>query len=78
MSKKKYSMISGVLLHPLTVGGRALILYEGRQIWTSTVVAIHSVSTEQTIFETQNTFYILLKPAAPQTAEIPLPAMAAA
>lgn len=78
MKQKPYSILSGVLMHPLTVGGRALIRHEGRYVWTSTVVAIHDITPDQIVFETLNTHYLLLKPTTPQAASLPLPAMTAA
>lgn len=68
MKEKKCTTISGTLLYPLLVGGRALICHAGQIIRTSTIVAIHDANAEQIRFETRNTNYTLLMNPAPQMA----------
>jgi hypothetical protein len=77
MNGKKYTILDGVLMRPLTVGDRALILHQGQYIRTSTVVAIQEIAPGQVRFETGNTNYCLVKPTAPQSVCIPICAAAA-
>lgn len=67
MNQKKTAILRGTLLCPLIVGNCALISSQGRLIRTSTVVAIHSQTSDEVRFETRNTHYRLrpnLSPAA--------------
>lgn len=68
MKDKKSAFLSGILMHPLLVGARALILNGGKVIRTSPVVAIHDSSAEMIRFETMNTNYTLVMGPAPQAA----------
>lgn len=68
MNEKKSKTISGILMRPLLVGGRAIIFYCGQMIRTSPIVAIHNASAEQVCFETVNTVYTLLINPSPQSA----------
>ncbi len=68
MNKKKSTTLSGILLHPLLIGGRALIFHCGQMIRTSPVVAIHGANADQIRFETMNTNYTLLMEPTPQSA----------
>lgn len=67
MNGKKFATMSGTLLFPLCVGGRAVILHDGGYIRTSKVAAIHSVQLGDIRFETENTYYRLLLPPLSQT-----------
>jgi hypothetical protein len=78
MNGKKYAILDGVLMCPLTVGSQALIFHQGQYIRTSTVVAIHGIDPEHVRFETKNTNYCLVKPSAPQSAYVPSYAMGVA
>lgn len=68
MKEKKSTTLSGILMRPLLVGGRALIFHCGQMIRTSPVMVIHDASAEQIRFETMNTNYTLLMDPFPQTA----------
>lgn len=65
---KKSTTLSGTLMYPLVVGGRAVIYHNGRYIRTSRIVAIHDHTADQIRFETQNTNYTLLLNPTPQEA----------
>lgn len=69
MNEKKFATVSGTLLFPLRVGGRAVILHDGGYTWTSKVAAIHSVQPGDIRFETENTYYRLLLPSMSQAAD---------
>lgn len=68
MNFKKSTTLNGILMHPLLIGGRALIYHCGQVIRTSPIVAIHDASADQIRFETMNTNYTLLMNPPPQTA----------
>lgn len=78
MMKKKVRIIIGTLMWPLTVGECALIFQGERYLRTSTVVRIHSVTSQQIRFETLNTQYCLLPLTAPAAADLPTPVECAA
>jgi len=78
MNGKKTTILNGTLLLPLRVGEGALILHNGTQIKTSTVVSIRSISMTGISFETRNTNYTLLLPAPAQSVMVDAPALAAA
>ena len=78
MNGKKTTIMQGVLMAPLAVGHRALVFTQGHPMLTSTVVAIHNVSTDQVQFETRNTNYTLLVNPDPEAACEPLPVALAA
>lgn len=71
MKFKKSKILSGILMAPLMVGGRALICHNGHFIHTSTIVAIHGSGDHFIRFETLNTNYVLLMDPTPQMAAIP-------
>lgn len=71
MKRKNIKMISGILLAPLMIGGRALIYHAGGFLRTSTIVAIHSSGNHHIRFETMNTSYVLLLEPTPQVAILP-------
>ena len=77
MNEKKFATVSGTLLFPLRIGGRAVILRDGGYIRTSKVTAIHSVQPGDIRFETENTYYRLLPAPLEQTADCPPLGMAA-
>ena len=68
MNFKKSTTLNGILMHPLLIGGRALIYHCGQVIRTSPIVAIHDASAYQIRFETMNNNYTLLMNPTPQTA----------
>ena len=68
MNFKKSTTLNGILVHPLLIGGRALIYHCGQIIRTSPIVAIHDARADQIRFETMNTTYPLLMNPTPQTA----------
>ena len=68
MNFKKSTTLNGILMHPLLIGGRALIYHCGQVIRTSPIVAIHDESADEIRFETMNTNYTLLMNPTPQTA----------
>lgn len=75
---KKSTTLSGTLMYPLVVGGRAVIYHNGRYIRTSRIVAIHDRKADQIRFETLNTNYtLLLNPTPQDAAEACLLSMAA-
>ena len=78
MSGKGTTIISGSLLYPLRIGVCALIRHNGSVIRTPKVVSIRSTDTRKVCFETQNTNYMLLLPAASQPIEAVMPARVAA
>lgn len=69
MNGKKFATMSGTLLFPLCVGGRAVILHDGGYTRTSKVAVIHNVQPGDIRFETENTYYRLLLPSMSQTAD---------
>ena len=69
MNEKKFATVSGTLLFPLRIGGRAVILRDGGYTWTSKVTAIHSVQPGNIRFETENTHYRLLRTPVSQAAD---------
>jgi hypothetical protein len=74
---KKSTTMCGTLMAPLCVGRRALILYNGGYVHTSTVVAIQSVDAREIRFETRNTHYRLLPAPVAQEADFHPALMAA-
>lgn len=66
MNGKKFATMSGTLLFPLCVGGRAVILHDGGYTRTSKVAVIHNVQPGDIRFETENTYYRLLPPPLSQ------------
>ena len=69
MNEKEFATVSGTLMFPLRIGGRAVILHDGGYTWTSKVAAIHSVQPGDIRFETENPYYRLLLPSMSQTAD---------
>lgn len=78
MEDKKKTTLSGTLMRPLTVGECAFIRHASQTMRTSTVLKISSVSPQGIEFETRNTHYRLLPPAAARTATVERSVMAAA
>lgn len=78
MYGKRITTLYGTLRSPLSVGSRAIIRTNGQTLRTSPVVAISLVSVQQIVFETMNTSYSLLAPAAEATFLLPTMAEAAA
>lgn len=72
MKLKKSKILSGILMNPLMIGGRALIYHAGKLTRTSTIVDIHSSGDHHLRFETMNTIYILLTDPVPQSAALPV------
>lgn len=68
MILKKSTTLSGTLMYPLMIGGRAVIYHNGQYIRTSRIVAIHDLTADQVRFETLNTKYTLLLNPTPQEA----------
>ena len=78
MYGKKITTLYGTIQAPLSVGSRAIIRTNGQTLRTSPVVAISLVSAQQICFETMNTNYSLLAPAAEATILLPMMAGMAA
>lgn len=78
MNEKKTTILRGTLLHPLVVGGCALIHSQGQYIRTSRIVAIESNTADEVRFETLNTNYRVKPNLFPTMTAMPVPMSMAA
>lgn len=66
--EKKVVFLQGSVQFPLKLGAMAIIYHGGRITRTSVVAAIHQVSDELIVFETQNSTYCVASKFAPEPA----------